>query len=268
MNGDDRASPLPGDIRALIDADLRAPSMSEEAQNRVLRRMGAGFLAAGVATTIATATTGGAAAGAASSAGTGILYGLFARKATLVAAAFLLSGATGVGGYVVARQMGEARTRTSTTTTYVPTVAPSIATVAPELVAPATPKMETPAPANTETAAPPSVIAPPVTTTPTLPTASASAARDTDLASERALIEMARSALSHGNPAQALDAVGRHAAKFPYGQLVEERENIAIHALVASGRLDEAHARAERFHKRFPKSIFLPSIDAAVGTAP
>jgi hypothetical protein len=266
MSVEDRPSPLPGDIRALIDADLRAPGMSSDAQERVLRRMGAGFVAAGVATTIATATTASAAAGAATGASTGIVYGFLARKATIIAAAFLLGGATGVGGYVVARNVGEAHRVTPVVTTAQPNAPPVVAPIAC-VTGPVTP-IATTAPVPVETAAPPVVVAPPAPVTTSVAIASASAGHDTDLASERALIEMARSALSHGNPIQALDAVGRHAAKFPYGQLVEERENIAIHALADAGRLDEARARAERFRKRFPKSIFLPSIDAAVGTAP
>ena len=276
MIGDDRPSPLPGDIRALIDADLRAPGMSDQAQERVLKRIGAGFVAAGVATTIATAGTtataagAGAGAGAASSAGGGFLYGFLARKAALVAAAFLLGGATGVGGYVVARNVEVHRPAPTTTLT---TAAPPIVSaVAPKVSLPIAPiAPTTPEPEPTTVAPAKTAIAFPVTTTTspaTILAASASAGRDTDLASERVLIEMARSALAHGNAAQALDAVARHAAKFPYGQLVEERENIAIHALIAAGRLDEARARSERFHKRFPKSIFLPSIDAAVGTGP
>lgn len=63
---------------------------------------------------------------------------------------------------------------------------------------------------------------------------------------EIAILRAAQSALG-GAPTQALVHAERHAREFPSGQLVVERELLAIEALVRSGRSTEAHARAARF---------------------
>jgi hypothetical protein len=92
--------------------------------------------------------------------------------------------------------------------------------------------------------------------------------RDVDLAAERALLEIARTALARGQSARALEALQRHATEFPRGRLGEEREALSIQALLAAGRRDEARARAERFEKTFPRSLLLPAIDAALAPKP
>ncbi len=81
---------------------------------------------------------------------------------------------------------------------------------------------------------------------------------------ERLLIEQATSALSRGQGEQALAACARHAEQFPAGQLAEERESLAIRALAALGRGDEARARAAAFRSRFPDSLLLEAVNAAV----
>jgi hypothetical protein len=93
---------------------------------------------------------------------------------------------------------------------------------------------------------------------------------DTELAKERALIQMARTALLQGQSAAALTALDQHAREFPRGRLGEEREALAIQALAAAGRRDEARARADRFRHAHPQSILLPVVEAAVpaGGAP
>jgi hypothetical protein len=88
--------------------------------------------------------------------------------------------------------------------------------------------------------------------------------RDTDLADERALLEMARSALARGDPKAALVAIDSHAKRFSTGQLLEERESLAIPALVAIGRQVEARARAAEFRARFPQSMLLPAVESAL----
>jgi hypothetical protein len=86
------------------------------------------------------------------------------------------------------------------------------------------------------------------------------------LAAESALLDVARRGLAAGEPDRALDAVGRHASQFPHGLLAEEREALAIKALVLAGRADEARTRAAAFREHFPGSMFLRSIDASLGT--
>jgi hypothetical protein len=89
-----------------------------------------------------------------------------------------------------------------------------------------------------------------------------------DLARERALIDLARSGLAHGNPGAALEAVQRHQKSFPNGQLREEREGIRILALSALGRVEEAKRYDLAFRKSYPESLFRPQIDAALGAGP
>ena len=55
--------------------------------------------------------------------------------------------------------------------------------------------------------------------------------------------------------------VNRHERRCAGGQLVEERESLAVRALAASGDPDAARVRAERFLVRFPASIFLPAVE-------
>ena len=85
------------------------------------------------------------------------------------------------------------------------------------------------------------------------------------LAAERALLDIARSGLARGDATEALAAVDRHAREYPNGVLVEEREALAVKALVALGRRDEAHGRAARFEERFPSSLMLRAVKRAVG---
>ena len=99
--------------------------------------------------------------------------------------------------------------------------------------------------------------------------AGASAARSgDDLAAERAALDVARTALGRGDGANALAACDDHARKFPRGALAEEREAIAVQALVLEHRSDDARARAERFRKTHPRSILLPAVLAAAGVEP
>lgn len=100
--------------------------------------------------------------------------------------------------------------------------------------------------------------------------ADASAARggDDHLAAERAALDVARTALGRGDGANALAACDEHARRFPRGALGEEREAIAVQALVLEHRSDDARARAERFRKTHPRSILLPAVLAAAGVEP
>jgi hypothetical protein len=117
------------------------------------------------------------------------------------------------------------------------------------------------------------------TTAPDVPEPSASAATADDagtaqprpsdsLAAERALLDPARTALGRGDGASALDAVHKHEARFASGKLAEEREAIAVQALVVLHRTDDARARAARFQQRYPGSVLAPSVAAALETAP
>jgi outer membrane biosynthesis protein TonB len=81
--------------------------------------------------------------------------------------------------------------------------------------------------------------------------------------SEAELLEQARSALKT-DPARALARANQHAARFPGGALVQEREVIAIKALRQLGRASEADRRAEAFSKAFPGSAFARKLKPAL----
>lgn len=87
-------------------------------------------------------------------------------------------------------------------------------------------------------------------------------------AAERALVDAARIALASGEPSQALDIVERHVRDYPQGRLVEEREAIAIRALVKASRYDEARERAARFQARYARSVAAPAVSAALRSIP
>jgi hypothetical protein len=91
--------------------------------------------------------------------------------------------------------------------------------------------------------------------------------RDTALAHERALLETARTALAR-HQREVLDLLDRHAREFPRGRLAEERESLWVQALVQAGRADEARARGARFVQRWPRSLLLPVVDAALRSIP
>lgn len=87
-------------------------------------------------------------------------------------------------------------------------------------------------------------------------------------AAERALLDAARVAIAQGEAERALEVVERHRQEYPRGSLAEEREALAVRALVKVGRHDEARARAARFEAAYPNSIALPAVKAAIGSIP
>ncbi len=96
------------------------------------------------------------------------------------------------------------------------------------------------------------------------PDAGAAAERDVQLAGERALLEIAKTALGRGDYSAALETLDRHAKKYPRAQLAEEREALAIQSMVGLGRVGEARVRGERFKKAFPGSMLLPVVESAL----
>jgi hypothetical protein len=80
--------------------------------------------------------------------------------------------------------------------------------------------------------------------------------------SEAELLEQARAAM-RADPARALQRANEHAARFPGGVLVQEREVLAIQALRKLGRSAEADRRAQAFAKAFPGSAFARKLNAS-----
>ena len=129
-----------------------------------------------------------------------------------------------------------------------------------------------PAPSSPEPPATPAEPAPPApaTAAPAPPRASAVAApaASSSLSAERLLLDQARSALTAEQPDRALALLTDHVRRFPRPQLGEEREALAIQALAASGRFDEARERGARFRASTPNSLFLPAVEATLASIP
>lgn len=127
--------------------------------------------------------------------------------------------------------------------------------------------------------APASELAPPVAVTespepeaapPTLPEKAARPRGDRDVKAsqpppknrqETELLALAQKALAEGRAAQALELTRQHRA-IPGALLVQERERLAIEALVRLGRTAQARDRAARFRAAYPKSGYLPRIES------
>ena len=148
------------------------------------------------------------------------------------------------------------RVPTPTGSSVLPSRAPAPLLLAP-LDGPASSAALTP-PAQAAPAMPTPAPAPPAPST-KKHAATATAVANDAAAAEALLLERARTALA-SNPAQSLALAQRHAAEFPHGLLVQEREVIAISALRRLGRTAEAAARAARFDARFPKSVHQPKL--------
>lgn len=83
-------------------------------------------------------------------------------------------------------------------------------------------------------------------------------------AAERRLLDDARTAYMRGDDETALAKLESHAAQFSKGRLAEEREALAIRVLVHAGRTREARARGKAFEARYPSSLMLPAVQAAL----
>jgi hypothetical protein len=79
--------------------------------------------------------------------------------------------------------------------------------------------------------------------------------------SELGLLAEARRVL-RSTPAQTLRLTNQHRDRFDRGALVEEREVLAIEALVRLSRRSQAVARAERFRRSYPRSIHTTRVSA------
>jgi hypothetical protein len=75
------------------------------------------------------------------------------------------------------------------------------------------------------------------------------------LAAEMALLRASQSAVLGGDPARALARLDDLAARYPDGQLREERMAARVLALCAAGRTEEARAEAERLFRAAPRSL-------------
>jgi hypothetical protein len=89
--------------------------------------------------------------------------------------------------------------------------------------------------------------------------APAAAATPTDPEAELALLRRALASLPH-HPKQSLDLVAEHERDYAQGIFGQEREVIAIDALLALQQTSAAEARARAFLARYPRSAHAPRI--------
>jgi hypothetical protein len=84
---------------------------------------------------------------------------------------------------------------------------------------------------------------------------------------EVALLERANRALAR-SPSHALSLANEHATRFPGSAMDQERELIAISALVALGRTSEARERVDRFVRENPGSVYQRQMQKAIESPP
>jgi hypothetical protein len=133
-----------------------------------------------------------------------------------------------------------------------PAPAPSIAPAVAEPVSPAPPPAPTPPPAVVPlpAAEPPPAPAPPA------PVPRHSVASKPVTPSEVEMLEQARAALHGGDAGRALALAADHGRAYRDGMLAEERDAIAIEALVKLERMDEARGRWDKFTSAYPRSNY------------
>jgi len=78
------------------------------------------------------------------------------------------------------------------------------------------------------------------------------------------LIQRAQDELA-SDPARALATLQEHASRFPAGELAQERETMAVEALVRVHRRPEAKARANALLARFPRTPYVARLESALG---
>jgi hypothetical protein len=256
--------PVPDDLRALLDEEKAGEDPSRDVRERVLLRLAGTFTAGGPAGLSPDAAAQGAPDsgspdGAVSAPVLKVAGVASAARVVRTAVIFVTGAAAGVGGYhVVERSQRPA-----------PVSAPA-APHADRPAPPPPPEVPTPAAPTVPDAVPNTASAPIRPRAPSAPepTHGPLDRPDDPLAAERSLVEMARAALTRGQAERALAALRRHVRQFPNGELTEEREGLLVQALVGAERYDQAREKAEQFKKRYPRSLFAPVVDQAIGSIP
>lgn len=269
---DDRVDDLGPLATKLLEAERRRPEEVADVSARLLARVTASVAVGSVGAAAARAAEGatGEAAGTAGKVAAGTAapgaaasLGLTAKALPWIAVAFVAGGGTGA-----ALHAGLAA----------PPDAPAV-----PVVTPARPAALSGAPSSAEPELAPSAVvtvspvephvpvgpddprpsATPRTPPPNPRAAAPASSGDAELASERALVDRARSALLSGHPSEALEAVDAHARRFPRGRLAEEREALAVQALARAGERAQAKVRAEAFRRAYPESLFIEAVERA-----
>jgi len=85
-----------------------------------------------------------------------------------------------------------------------------------------------------------------------------------DSEAETKLVVAAGAALVANDAEAALALTREHLTRFPNGAHAEERDRIAIEALVRLGGLEGARAAADRFFTRYPQSVYRSRVESLV----
>lgn len=176
------------------------------------------------------------------------------KMAGLAAAAALAGGAAGAW---VHSRVAEPRIVVVERPAPAFVVAPAVTSATPVETGVPAPQVPSATAKATATAAPPRVNRAPVEDKP-LPS------HDVPLARERSLLDMGRTALARGDTEAAFRAVKTLEQEAPNGQLVEEREVLAVQTLVTANRTAEARRRAAVFRTKYPSSPLLGVVEDAV----
>lgn len=289
--------PLDDDLQALLRAEADRPELDDSVRDRVRERVlrtiaftggdpggdgGAGSSGSSGGAVAAGGSGSGVSAGAATAATTGLGTAL-SSPFVIGVLSFVVGGFAGAAVHSTLRAPPEPEVRIVTVPavpqhrddeppTESPEVVGEIETIeevaeaeAPAPALPTTPRARPSVPSSGSDSASPTED-PLVVDTAAAGTVEGE--RDEDLVAENALIDRATTALARGRPAQALAALREHAARFPGGQQVQEREALWIQALVRAGRHDDARARGERFRARWPRSMLRRAVDATLESIP
>lgn len=221
--------PLPDELRELVETIRRDP-LSDERVARLAARLGP----------LGNTGTGGGTAGTSGTGGappatTPRTFGSLSK----IAAGLVVVGALGLGARALLRAPASSSPPPASTTS------PSI--VAPPPAASVTAPLAAPEPPPTAASTAPSV---------GKPAPLAKPGPSSDPVAEEEILGRARAALA-ADPSKALALTAQHAAKFPGGMLSQEREQIAIEALLALGRRADALTRAKRFAATWPRSPYV-----------
>ena len=258
---DRRPPDLDPEMAALLAAEREAPGPDDEAMARMHRRLAAALPAVPALSLDAppldgAATSGvmkGAAVKGAAVKGAAVKGGILKAAALKgwIAAATLTAGGGALWALNEAEPTAErpAKAPVETPTAQLPTARPE-PTPAPIIEQ---------APAQAAEQAPAQAAEPPAEQARPAPTR-----RARPKPQEPQILAAAIQALKGGDPKAALRALDRHRRLYPRGAQIEERERLAIKALLALGRVKAARHRLADFKARYPRALNLDRLEASV----
>jgi hypothetical protein len=248
-----RLGSLSESLRKLVEAEKACPDPSAAAQERVFARLSASLA---VPFDPGTGPSVPAPPGAASTQ----LGRVLAHISRRGFATFLVGAAVGATVYGTAEHLSSRRSAA-------PSAAPSAPRVSEPPVTAPIPELPPSQPSAVPTAPTPRADEPGTAASANRATRPGDG-RDHGLATERKLVEMARTALTRGEINSAFATLDRHVRLFPRGQLAEERDSLYVQALVTRGDALHARERAGHFHQQYPHSLFAPVVDQALRSIP